>query len=376
MRRIMLLMILFAVGCGHKSHRSKQISKTPPPLEIEVAEVIQRAIASTMTFACQTYGLREIKIEPRVAGYLREIGYEEGMPVRKGQRLISIEQDEYLADVASAEASVASAIAQKVNAQNTYNRYLPLAKRNAISQSSLDSATADLLQASADVKSAKATLRSAQTNLSYTDFYAPFDGIIGATNGSVGEYVGVGTEYEIINTISDLDSIYVHLSIPARIYLTLVQQEFLGVQLFDNQHLLSNIRMRLSSGELYPYEGAYKFTERAVNSETGSVVIYVLFPNPERILKSGEYVSVEADLGSMREKMLIPSRAVMQTQGSNGVFTVDAKGVVRYRAVTLGETHGTLWEVLSGLNPQDRVLVEGLQKVHNGETIKPILTKK
>lgn len=368
---IILTALLVVSSCSSKPKDRGVV----PPLLIEVITSELDTIPTTMEFACQTYSLYDIDLVPRVSGYLLSVGYTEGMAITKGQLLLAIEPSEYIESVEEARATLASAKATLINAENSYNRYLPLWERKAISRSTLDAAVAELAEARAAVNSAKASLRNSKTDLSYTKLYAPFDGVIGKTNGAVGEYVGTGTLYERVNTISNVDSLYVYLSIPTKKYLEIIARDSLPRELYSDSEMLHDIVMYLSTGEEHPHKGKYKFTQRAINSSTGSVVFSILFANPTRTLRSGEYVKVCANVGSPRSTVVVPSRCVMQNQGSGGVFIVDSLNTVRYCAVTLGENFGDKWEITSGLTGGETVLYEGLQKVHSGEKITPKLIK-
>ncbi len=326
-----------------------------------------------MEFDCKTYSLYDMKVEPRTSGYLQSINYTQGEKVKEGQLLITIEPSGYDAELAEAEAELATANAAKIKAQNTYNRYIPLWNKRAISRSSLDEAIAALAQAKASVNSAKAQLYNAKLNLGYTKFYAPFTGVIGQTNGAVGQYVGPGTEYEIINTVSNVDSIYVRLPIPTEKYLRLAIQDTLRQKMYNDRRIISEVCMYIADNEKYPHSGVYKFTERDIQTATGAVVIHILFPNPERILKPEQFVRVTAKLGIPKQVILIPQRCVMQQQGVSGVFVAKKNGKVEYRKVELGDTYGTDWEITKGIENGEMILTEGLQKVRSGQTIKPIM---
>ncbi len=353
-------------GCS-----SEKSNREMPPLELGVAVAECDSLAEVMTFPCVTYALYEVKLEPRVAGYLQSVGYAQGGEVKKNQLLFTIESSEYIAEVAEAKASLLSAKAEKVNAENTYNRYRPLWEKRAISRSQLDEATAQLAEARAAVNSAKASLYNAEQNLGDTKAYAPFDGIIGQTNGAVGEYVGLGTEYSVINTVSNIDSIYVYLSIPTTKYLQIAARDPQRKQLYNDRRMIHSASMQRSDGSLYPYEGSYKFTARAINNQTGSVVFHILFPNPEAALRPGEYVTIRAEVGESQPVVLIPQRCVMQNQGQNGVFVVDSGDTVKYKKVELGKVYNDKWEIKQGLAEGDKILAEGLQKVHSGDKIIP-----
>lgn len=355
-------------SCGPKGPKAQM-----PEPHIAVVQAHKKELPTRMQFVGQTYSLYDVVIQPRVSGYLLSTHYDQGMPVKKGQLLFKLDPNPMQVEVTRAQAALASAKSQLVEAQNNYNRSVPLARINAISQSALDQATATLASAQANLRSAQATLRSANLDLSYTTICAPTDGVIGETVGSVGDYVGVGTNNPVLNTISNIDSIYVYISIPTAKYLSIVERDSLDRPLYDNTGLLTDVEMILADGILYPYKGEYKFTERAVNSQTGAVVIRVLFPNPERSLKPGQYVKVNADVGGGTGTVLVPQRAVMQSQGVNSVFVVGKDSMAQYRAVTLGDTYGSEWGVLDGIQPGEFVLTEGLQKVRSGMKIVPVL---
>lgn len=343
-----------------------------PVPRITVAVAHRNELPTRMQFVGQTYSLSDVTIQPRVSGYLLSTHYEQGMPVRKGQLLFRLDPNPLLVEVTRAQATLAAAKSQLVEAQNNYNRSVPLARINAISQSALDQATATLASAKANVRSAQAALRSANLNLSYATIYAPADGVIGETVGSVGDFVGVGTNNPVLNTISNVDSIYVHISIPTVKYLSIVERDSLNRPLYENGGLLTEVVMTLPDGTVYPHRGIYKFTERAVNSRTGAVVMRVMFPNAEGYLKPGQFVRVEANVGGGAEVVLVPQRAVVQSQGVNSVFVVGRDSVVQYRAVVLGDTYGTEWGILEGLEPGELVLTEGSQKVRSGMKIVPV----
>lgn len=357
-------------SCGPKGPKAQM-----PEPHIAVMQAHKKELPTRMQFVGQTYSLYDVVIQPRVSGYLLSTHYDQGMPVKKGQLLFKLDPNPMQVEVTRAQAALASAKSQLVEAQNNYNRSVPLARINAISQSALDQATATLASAQANLRSAQAALRSANLDLSYTTIYAPTDGVIGETVGSVGDYVGVGTNNPVLNTISNIDSIYVYISIPTAKYLSIVARDSLDRPLYDNMGLLTDVDMILADGTQYPYKGQYKFTERAVNSQTGAVVIRVLFPNPERSLKPGQYVKVNADVGGGTGTVLVPQRAVMQSQGVNSLYVVGKDSTVEYRAVTLGDTYGSEWGILDGVRPGELVLTEGLQKVRSGMKIVPVLQK-
>lgn len=341
-------------------------------MHLQIVKAVRKSMPSRMTFPGQTYSLYDVTLQPRTSGYLLATHYRQGMPVKKGQLLIELDKGPLELEVTGARSAVASALSQLTEAQNNYDRSVPLARINAVSQSSLDLAAANLAAARANLMSTQAALESAELNLSYATIYSPCDGIIGETVGWIGDYVGLGTEVPVINTISNIDSVYVYLSIPASTYYGILHKDSLNRPAHLNADLLNDIEMELPDGSTYPYKGVYAFTERMVNNQTGAVTVRVLFPNPEMMLKPGQYAKVHVNVGKDMGVVLVPQRCIIQTQGQNAVYVVGADSTVQYRKVTLGDTFGSLWGIADGVADDEMVLVEGLQKVHNGMKVVPV----
>lgn len=361
-----LMVAVTLTACGVKKR-----PEMPTP-HIVVVMAYEKELPTRMQFVGQTYSLYDVTIQPRVNGYLLSTHYQEGLPIKQGQLLFKLDSDPMQVEVTKALAQVAAAKSQLVAAQSGYNRSVPLARIDAISQSSLDQATSTLSSAKANLSNAKASLRGAKLNLSYTTIYAPTDGIIGEMVGSIGDYVGVGTNNPVLNTISNIDSVYVNVSIPTIKYLSIVERDSLNRPLYDNVDLLTDVDMILEDGMLYPHKGVYALTERVINNKTGSVVIKVMFPNHDKFLKPGQYVRINANVGVAKDVILAPQRAIMQTQGLNSLYIMRADSTAEYRAVELGDTVGSEWAILSGVESGEKILTEGLQKVRNGMKIVPI----
>lgn len=371
MRNILIWAIIayaaIASGCGHRKHAADRM----PPRQLKVMRVAVDTLPTPMSFTGQLSSNYEAIIQPRVSGYLTSKNYSKGMPVKKGQLLYTIDPSQQNTQLAAAEAALSSAQAQAVAARNNYERAVPLARIEAISRSQLDQYTAQYRSAEASVKSAEEQLRNARLQSGYTRIYAPIDGIIGNTAASVGDYVGTGTQYSVLATIENIDTVTVELSIPSSEYLAL--RDSAGRPSYDNRSLLSDIRLTTSDGTPYPYEGAYSYTRQNVGAQTGTVVIVVGFPNPDHILKSGLYARVTADAGTPQPCSLVPQSCVVQSQNLNGVWVMRPDSTLSYRAVELGRTVDTMWIVRSGLSEGEYVLMNGLQRARNGERIVPVI---
>ncbi len=367
----LLTLCLFAslfAGCrgGHsKRHTATEHSEPTYSAVVVVGEKVVRP----MTFTTRLSSNVDIVIQPRISGYLLEKPYRNGMPVRKGELIYVIDPSQSNLSVASARAALTSARAQFTEAENNYRRAIPLAAIDAISQTSLDQYRATYEAARAQVESAEATLDNSTIELSYTRIYSPIDGIIGNSSASVGDLVGPGTQFATLSTVSDVSIVGATLSIPFARYLAIVDPDGRLTQSYDNSNLLSNIRLRLPDGSPYPHPGYYSHTEKNVGSQSGSIQIAVNFPNPEGLLKAGQYASVTADVGMPTGVVMVPQRAVNSTQGVTNVWVVSG-GTVEYRRVTTGDTFGDMWIIDRGVSVGDTVLVDGILRVKSGDKVK------
>ncbi len=344
-------------------------AKNMPPLSIEVAQVTTRQLKDQIYFATTTSAIRSITIEPRVSGYLRSIDYESGSLVKAGEVIFTIDPTQIDTELLAAEATLESAQASLTEARNNYLRAIPLAKIDAISRSSLDEYTATYKASQASVRSAEQSLRSAELNSSYTTITSPIDGVIADSPANEGDYVGVGTAFSTLTTISDIDSLNLNLAIPTSKYL-----QYKSRGKVNDSDLLSNIELILPDSSIYPYLGAYNYTQQSASSGSSTIVIVAKFPNPELLLKGGIFARVRANIGEEMERIVIPQRAVTQMQGVNSVWVIASDSTASYREVTLGRTYGDEWQVISGLQSGDRVATTGQIKLHEGMKISPIFT--
>ena len=219
------------------------------------------------------------------------------------------------------------------------------------------------------MKSARQALRNAQLNLGYTKIYAQIDGIIESSNGSVGDYVGPGTQIPTLTTIMNIDTVQVPIAIPMTQFLRLDSNR---TNISDNAALLSEIVLYEADGTRYPLFGKYDYTRTAVSSATGTIVLIVRFPNPSYRLKTGQFARVEANIGAKLPRVLVPQQRVVQTLDVSSVWVIRPDSTAEYRKVTPGETFGGMWAIESGLEPGETVAVTGLQKLRQGMRVVPV----
>lgn len=367
MNKLFLITGLVAVllaGC-----RRHKPELAMPPLRVTVAEAVTDSIPNRREFIGYLASNFDAVIQPRVNGYLLTKQFDNGMPVRRGQLLFTIDPDQLSTTMLAAEAALQSAKAQALEARNNYDRAVPLAKINAISQSQLDQYTAQYKAAEASVRSAEQTLSSSRMNVGYTELRSPIDGIIEKTSAHVGDYVGPGTQFSVLTTISNIDTLTVDVAIPMAQFLRAAGPRS---SIYDNDGLLSDIRLMLADGTVYPHAGRYDYTRKDVSSTTGTLVLVVMFPNPDRALKPGQFARVVANVGPVRPRVVVPQQSVSQAQGVSSVWVVRPDSTAMYRRVTPGDTYGTMWCIDEGLTDGEIVVTEGQMKLHNGMKVIPV----
>lgn len=337
-------------------------------LEVKVAEVKVEDVPSRMNFIGTLSSNFDAVIQPRVNGFLSSKQYSNGMPVRKGDLLFTIDPSQLSTTQYSAEAALESARANLSEARSNYERAVPLAGIAAISRSQLDQYTAQYKAAEAAVRSAEQQLASARMEVGYTELRSPIDGIVGSAAAHVGDYVGPGTQFNVLTTISNIDTVSVDLAIPMTRYLLLAADR---APIYDNEGLLSDIRLTLADGTLYPYEGSYSYTQKDVTSTMGTIVVSVSFPNPRRALKPGQFARVSARVGKPRREVVVPQEAVRQLQNISLVWVVGSDNTVHPVQVQPGMAFEGLWCIDRGLREGDRVVVGGVQKLHEGMKVNP-----
>ncbi len=322
-----------------------------------------------MKFQTLLYSNYDATIQPRVSSYLLTKEFSKGLPVEKGQVLFTLDATPIELQVASNRAALASAKAALAEAQNNYRRAIPLARIEAISQSALDQYKAAYASAEAQVEVAESTLNESLLQLSYTTITSPISGIIDDTGATIGDWVGVGTSYSVLATVSNADEIGVHIQIPFARYYEARGGGDDNTPSYDNATLLSDICLYLADGSLYPHRGSYAYTKREAGDQTGTIIIVASFPNPKGVLKVGQSAVVVADIGSPEGVVMVPQQAVVQTLNRASVWVVDRDNVATQRPVVLGEKFGNHWIVESGISADEMVITSGFQRLRSGTKV-------
>jgi membrane fusion protein, multidrug efflux system len=366
---VIIILLLVLVSCG-----TDEQSKLFVP-NIAVYKITAEDVPIHQEFVGQVFGLKDISIRARVEGFLEGIYFDEGRQVKKGQLLYTIESQPFEAEVAAKMSLLAEAQTLLVNAESELNRIRPLAEINAVSQSDLDAAVARFEASQASVEAAEANLRAAQIQLSYTRIKAPIWGIIGRTKAKVGDFVGREPNPVILNVVSRIDVILVDFFLTESQYLIFAREMNKNKGLKEVEKREPNLELILSDGSVHKYKGKVEFVDRDVDPTTGSILVQASFPNPDGIVRPGQFARINASVRTIKNGILIPQRSVMEMQGIHNVFVINDENKVELRRIKVGPTIDSFWLVNEGLKNGERVVYEGLQKVKPGMTVNPVLTK-
>jgi membrane fusion protein (multidrug efflux system) len=352
---------LVSITCTEKK------AAPPPPPEVEVVEVLQRDVPVYKEWVATTDGIVNATILAQVQGYLIKQNYKEGQLVRKGALLFEIDPRPFEAARDEAKAALAKQQAILQTAQANLDRILPLAAAKAVSQRDKDNSIGSVQAAEAQVLAAQAQVRKAELDLGFTKIASPIDGIAGAANAQIGDLVGT-PQARVLTTVSTVNPIKVYVPISEREYLQAVEGAE-GKRGGGPEKTAFNLI--LADGSTWPKKGTFSFADRQVDPQTGTIKVAILFPNPENLLRPGQFAKVRALMGTEKGALLVPQRAVGELQGSYQVAVVDADNTVKIGNVKVGERFGELWVIREGLKAGDRVVAEGTQKVGNGVKVSP-----
>ena len=354
----------------------------PSTPDVEVAVVQKEDIPIYGEWIGTLDGLVNADVRAEVTGYLLKQGYQEGAFVQQGQLLFQIDPRPFQAALDQAQGQLAQAQAALANAQAVQRRteldvqrYTPLAEQQAASQQDLDNSVQNNLAAIATVATAKAQIKTyeaavetAKINLDFTRLVAPIDGIAGQALLQVGALVSPGSG--VVTSVSTVNPIKVYFTVGEPQYLAW-RKRFPTESSRAEADKLLRLQLILADGSTYPEEGKFYFADRQVDLSTGAIRLAGLFPNPNNVLRPGGYAKVRAVIRTQPGALLVPQRAVSELQGGFQVAVVDAQNTVNVRTVTVGDKVDSRWIIPSGLNAGDRVVAEGVQRMHTGIHVNP-----
>jgi membrane fusion protein (multidrug efflux system) len=367
-----LLCSIFACGGSEKK------AEGPTGAAVTVTPVIQKTVPQYIEYVAQTEAPVSVEIRARVEGFVQEVAFKEGSEVKEGDLLFVIDPKPYEEKLARAKGKVAEAEATYLKAHQDVERFRPLAKMKAIPQRDYDNAVALEKNATAGVEAAQADMRSAELDLGYCTIKSPVSGRIGSTSVRVGSLVGKG-EPTLLATISNTDQIWVSFGISEVEYLQFRKKqagkktETKAETQAETQGQLPDykIEMLLADGSIHPHPGKVNFADRTIDPKTGTLRVRVEFPNPQNILKPGQFARIRVLLEEHPNSLVVPVRSVQEIQGTYSVMLVGDDNMVAFRPVKPGLKFGGAWVINDGLKVGEKVIVEGLQKVKEGMTVQP-----
>jgi membrane fusion protein (multidrug efflux system) len=363
--------LLMIAGCGGKA----PAPPPPPPVPVVASEVIVRDQLIYLENIGQSLGAQDVQIRARVEGVLESMHFSEGSFVKSNDLLYVIDPRTLEASLEQTKGSLAQAESMLDKARRDVSRLQPLWEKNAISRQTLDDALAAERSAKAGVDSARAALDTTQIQLGYAKIYAPMDGLVGKTEVRPGNLVGRG-ESTLLTTMSSIDPIHYRFSISEKDYLEWRRQRP------DDDDARKDstgiFELILADGAVHAYRGSVVFADRNVDPATGTLLIEVAFPNPDRLVRPGQFGRVRVPIKQLPGAILVPQRAVVELQANYSVFVVRPDNTVEFRKVTPGPTVDNLRVITSGLSVGENVVVEGIQKLQNNTpvapTFRPIVT--
>ncbi|HLV95242.1 MAG TPA: efflux RND transporter periplasmic adaptor subunit [Candidatus Acidoferrales bacterium] len=354
--------LLCFAGC-----KQKPSAVLLPPL-VEVTAVTVADVPIYHEWIGTLDGLVNATIRAQVTGYLIAQDYREGDAIKKGDLLFEIDPRPFQALLDQAKGQLAQAQARLGKTELDVKRYAPLVKDKAISQEEYDDAVQANLEAEAAVLSAKAQVEQAQLNLGFTRILSPVDGTPSIAKGQIGDLVGPA--YGELATVSTIDPIKAYYNVTEQAYINFAR---LYLKENDRQERLKQLEIQLilADGTAYPLAGKIYAPDLQIGPTTGALRLEALFPNPDQTLRPGQFVRVRVKFDTRHGALLVPQRAVSELQGAYQVAVVDADNKAHIQPVTVGERSGSLWIIEHGLEPGQRIVVEGLQKIRDGATVNP-----
>jgi membrane fusion protein (multidrug efflux system) len=389
---LLLFGILLVVGSGcRKTDGKAQAAPPPPPPTVQVAAVERKDVSLSSEWIASMDGYVNAQIQPHVSGYLIRQNYREGSTVHEGDVLFEIDPRPFQATLDQSKAQLTQAQAQlgQTQAQLQQAQAQVVQAQAQLAQSRLDddmqakagaaaavdaakamtmSSQAAIAASTAAIGASKAAVDQSELNLSYTKITSLVDGVAGIARAQIGDLVATTT---VLTTVSQLD--------PIKVYFPMAEQDYLRVQKIASGSAASGVplggvplTLLLSDGSTYPQTGKVLFTDRQIDTSTGTIRVAAAFPNPGNALRPGQYARVRAITEKRRDALLVPQAGVTELQGSFQVAIVNGDNKVEIRPVKIADQVEGNWIVTDGVAPGDRVVVGGLQYAQPGATVNPV----
>lgn len=357
------LLILTLLGCNAPNEY-----QAPPPPEVNVALPLVRDVTIYMEETGTTEAVERVEINARVEGIIEEVLFEPNDEVEEDQVLFKLERRRYVAARDSASAELEAKKVERAKAEIEYNRQKELFDKKATPETNLVAAKAEWDGSEAAVLAAEARLDDAQLDLDYTEVRSPIKGQVGKALVKRGNLV-TGQPSTHLTTVISYDEIYANFSISERAYLEFLDKED-RKERKDHEHEVP-LYLARATDTTFPFVGSFNFADLAVDESTGTFAVRGIFPNPDLKIVPGLYVRVRAPIEQKKDALLVPESATGFDQAGSYLLVVDKENVVQRRDITLGNKFGPMVVVTKGLNPDDRIVVEGVQRSRPGAIVAP-----
>jgi len=356
---VVALIAIFTMNltsCG-KSDKDK----AAPEMTVTIAQAKSETVPLYLDYVGTLQSIESVDINARVEGFLVERAFKDGADVKQGDLLFVIDPRPFEAALLAAEAQLAEDLASLSYAREQVSRYKPLVEKDYITRDAYDEYRTQAIEAQAVVEADRANVVQAELNLSYCTMYAPFDGRIGRRLVDVGNLVGAGGEATLLATIVQLDPIYIYFNVAERDIPEILKQQNIKPLTFS---------IVLPDESKHPQDGTIDFVDNQVDVTTGTITLRGIVPNTAKTLLPGQYAKVQLLLEQQPNTIVVPSQAVGEQQGDTYVYVVGSDNKVEFRKVTAGSSYGEIRIVEKGLKAGEKVIVNGLQKVKPGITVK------
>ncbi|HEE9786440.1 efflux RND transporter periplasmic adaptor subunit [Enterobacter soli] len=353
-----MLLSLLLVGCDN----SVAQNAAPPAPAVSAADVVVKSISQWDSFNGRIEAVESVQLRPRVSGYIDKVNYADGQEVKKGEVLFTIDDRTYRAALEQAQANLARAKTQASLAQSEANRTDKLVNTNVVSREEWEQRRSAATQAQAEIRAAQAAVDAAQLNLDFTKVTAPIDGRASRALITSGNLVTAGDTASVLTTLVSQKTVYVYFDVDESTYLHYQNLARSG-QGASSNHMALPVEIGLTGEEGYPHQGKVDFLDNQLTPSTGTIRMRALLDNAQRQFTPGLFARVRLPGSAEFKATLIDDKAVLTDQDRKYVYIVDKEGKAQRRDITPGRLADGLRIVRLGLNPGDKVIVEGLQKV-------------
>jgi multidrug efflux system membrane fusion protein len=357
---------------SHHANGSGPVSQATPAVPVSVATVVSHDAVAWSEFSGRLEAVERVEVRSRVAGAVQEIHFREGALVKQGDLLVTVDPAPYQAALDAAAARVASAQSQLAWAHKEQDRgqQLLTMTAGAISQSSVDQRINAAREADASLRGAQADLQAARLNLGYTEIRAPVAGRVGKIQVTVGNLIAAGPTSPVLTTLVSVDPIYGSFDVDEQVVTQALKTLGAGANAVNQLDRIP-VEMVTAAGDAAPIKGHLQLIDNQVDAQSGTVRLRAVFDNPNGTLIPGQFARLRMGASKTEPVLAVNERALGTDQDKRFVMVVDAGSKVVYREVALGALNGNLRVITNGLNPGERVVLDGLQRVRPGATVSP-----